>query len=134
MGNPVLSLSRKGLLTDVAERADRQFAYYYASDRSQSFLYNGQILSIQGTIQAVGNQQQQLQTQIQSDINVLLGAIFDAATATVTVSTPAYDGSNRFNITIEAVVTDNGVTYDLGTLLLQSDNGIVQRILTANNG
>jgi hypothetical protein len=134
MGNQVLSLSRKGFLTDVAERADRQYAYYLTSDKSQSFLYNGKILSLQATIQAVGNNQQKLQSQITQDINTLLGAIFDTATATITVGTPAWDGSNRFNITIQAVVTDNGVTYDLGSLLLQSDNGIVTKLTNANNG
>jgi hypothetical protein len=134
MGNQVASLSRKGYLTDVAERADRVFAYYLASDKSQSYLYAGNVLSMQATIQEVGNNQQKLQSQITQDLATLFNNVFDLAAVTVAITTPAWDGTNRFNIAISTTLTDAGTTYDLGTLLLQSQDGIVTKLVNANNG
>jgi hypothetical protein len=135
MGNQVLSLSRKGYLTDMGEKADRIFAYYLTNDYSQSFLYKGNVTSLQSTIQQVGSADAlTLQSQVRSDLQSLFNAYFDLAVVTVTVTTPAWDGSNRYNIAIGITVTDNGVTQSLGTLLLQAQDGIVQTLTNANNG
>lgn len=135
MGNSVLSLSRKGILTDPGDKADRLMAYYISSDRSQSFLYNGQVLSFQGSIQAIGNNNAlALQTRITQDLNTLFGSAFDAVNAVVEVSTPATDGTYRYNIAMSVQFTENGVNYQLPQLLFSSENGITQRLFTLNNG
>jgi hypothetical protein len=135
MGNQVLTLSRRGFLTDPQEKADRLMAYYLSSDKSQSFLYNGLILSFQGTIQQVGNNNAQgLQNQITSDLNTLFGSAFDAVNAVVSITTPATDGTYRYNIAISVQITEDGNTYQLPELLFSSANGITQQLIALNNG
>lgn len=135
MSNAVLSLSRKGTLTDAFEKADRLIAYYLTSNISQSMIYNGNVLSFQGAIQEYGNGDAlSLQNRITADLNTLLGSAFDSVQANVVVSTPAQDGSDRYNIQIAAVVTQNGTAYNLPQLLFSSNDGIVANLLTLNNG
>jgi len=134
MGNYVLSLSRKGYLTDMGEKADRIYAYYLSNDFSQSELYRGKVVSLQSTIQQAGSDAQALQDQVRTDLQRMFSAAFDHASVAITVTDTAFDGSHRFNIAIDVTVTDNGVTQSLGTLLLQSQDGIVQTLTNANNG
>jgi hypothetical protein len=133
MGNQLATLSRKGWLTGIAERADRVYAYYLTTNKSQSYLYNGNVASLQATIQEVGNNATALQTQVQNDLYTLYSAVFDAATVAVSVSAPAWDGSNRLNITIDVSVTENGQTYSLGTLQ-QSFDSITKQLVAQTNG
>jgi hypothetical protein len=52
----------------------------------------------------------------------------------VEVSTPATDGTYRYNIAMSVQFTENGVNYQLPQLLFSSENGITQRLFTLNNG
>ncbi len=131
--NPVLTLSTKGLLMGVAERLDYVYACYLGSQASQSFLYKGSVKSLQATIQEFGTEPSQLKSVIEADLTTMYMGVFDAVDVNVTVTTPATDGSNRFNIAIDLIVTDKGQTYSLGKEL-QSINGIVTQLLTSNNG
>lgn len=131
--NPLATLSRKGWLKGVAERADRQLAYYLASDASQSQLYKGSIRSLQATIQLYNTNGTRLGQAVEEDLNSLFNAIFDGVNVIVTVTDTATDGSNRYNIAIDVTITEAGVTYQLGETL-QTINGVVQPLLSTNNG
>lgn len=131
--NSLLTASRKGILTGVAEKADRSLAYYLASDASQSNLYKGNIRSLQGTIQKVGNNAAALKNQVEADLFALYIGLYDAVSVTVTITDVAWDGSSRFNIQIDVILTQDGVQYSLGQLC-QSINGVVQPLLNQNNG
>lgn len=135
MGNQVLSLSRKGFLTDPGEKANQQMAYYLASNESQSILYDGAIRSFQGTIQSVGNNNPSLlESRITQDLNAIFGAVFDGATATVTVTSPAFDGTNRYNIAMAVQFVENGIPYNLPQILKSVTNGVVENLIDLNNG
>lgn len=130
--NPLASLSRKGWLRGVAERADRQFAYYLASNASQTTLYKGKVRSMQATVQRYNNNADGLKTAIEDDLTSLFQAVFDNATATVTVTDTATDGSFRYNIQMDVVITEGGVTYQVGSAI-QSINGVLQDLINTNN-
>lgn len=135
MGNQVLSLSRKGFITDPGNKANQQLAYYFASDMSQSILYDGAVRSFQGTIQQVGNNNPSLlESRITSDLNAIFGAVFDGATAKVSVTAPAYDGTYRYNIALSVQFLENGVAYNLPEILKLVTNGVVENLLALNNG
>lgn len=135
MGNHVLSLSRKGIISDPGNKANQQMAYYLASDLSQSILYNGAVRSFQGTIQQVGNNNPVLlESRITSDLNAIFGAVFDGATATVKVTAPAFDGTYRFNISMAVQFVENGVAYNLPEILKSVTNGVVENLIALNNG
>jgi hypothetical protein len=135
MGNPVFSLSRKGLITEPGPKANQQMGYYLASDMSQSILYAGSVRSLQGTIQQVGNNNASLlEAKITQDLNAIFGAVFDAATATVTVTAPAFDGTYRYNIAMAVQFTENGIPYNLPQILKSVTNGVVENLIDLNNG
>jgi hypothetical protein len=135
MGNPVFSLSRKGFLVDPGDKANQQMGYYLASDMSQSILYDGSIRSFQGTIQQVGNNNPSLlEARITQDLNAIFGAVFDGATATVSVTSPAFDGTYRYNIAMSVQFTEDGVPYNLPQILKSVTNGVVENLIALNNG
>lgn len=131
--NPLATLSRKGWLSGIAERADRVLAYYFTSDKSQSQLYHGRIRSLQATVQAHNNNGTRLGQAVEADLTALYTAIFDGASVNVTVTDTATDGSNRYNIAMEVVITEKGTNYQLGAVI-QTINGVVQPIISRNNG
>lgn len=131
--SPLFTLSRQGLLRGVGERIDRIMAYYLASNRSQSELYNG-VKSLQGTIQLYQNDPDRLKQTVQSDLTGLFAANFDDVTASVSIKDVSdFDNSQRMNIVMDIIVWDQGVAYSVGKEL-QTINGVVQSMITLNNG
>lgn len=129
---PLFTLSRKGLLRGVGERISQIFAYYLASNLSQSDLYIG-IRSLQGTIQHYNNDASKLQAGISDDLSALFGANFDDVSVTVTIQdTSSFDQSNRMTITIDVIVWEGQVPYSVGQVL-ETVNGIVQTMINTNN-
>lgn len=131
--NPLPTLSRKGWLDGVAERADRQLAYYLASNASQTMLYRGNVRSLQATVQAYNNDATRLKSAVESDLTALYLAVFDAVSVNVTVTDTATDGSYRYNIAMDVVLTEAGQNYQLGNVI-QTINGVVQPLLSSING
>lgn len=130
--NPLLTLSRKGLLKGVAERADRVMAYYVTTDLSQTYLYKGQVKSFQGTIQQFNNDKVLLRQQVTADLLAMFTSVFDLADVTVTIEDTAVDGSNRMNIVIDVIITEAGVQYSLGSVI-QSINGVFTQLIQQNS-
>jgi hypothetical protein len=131
--NPLATMSRKGYLTGVNERLDRQLAYYLTSDLSQTTLYQGSVRSFQGTIQQYNDNITGLQQAVEADLTALYSAIFDAVVVSITVNETSPDGTNRLDIVIDVIVTDAGVNYSLGQGI-QSINGVATPLILAANG
>lgn len=131
--SPLFTLSRKGLLRGVGERIDRLMAYYLAANLSQSELYTG-VKSLQGAIQLYQSNPERLKQTVQSDLLNLFRSNFDDVTVTVSIKdTSAFDQSNRMNLVMDIVVWDQGTPYSVGKEL-ETINGVVQSMITLNNG
>lgn len=131
--NPLLTVSRKGILRGIAEKADRKLAYYMTSDASQSILYKGSVRSLQSTVQQKGGDRLALEEAVQKDMEALYSGLYDEVTANISVKEQAWDGSQRFDIQIDVIITQDGVRYSLGRLI-QSINGVVQPLIDQTNG
>jgi hypothetical protein len=75
-----------------------------------------------------------LESRITSDLNAIFGAAFDGATATVSVTAPAFDGTYRYNIAMSVQFIENGIAYNLPEILKSVTNGIVENLIALNNG
>lgn len=131
--NPLLTLSSKGLLTGVEERCDRLWAYFMTSNATQSTLYLGSVKSLSSIIAQTSPDLDAMRSQIQGEVSNLFNSYFDSALASVTITTPSYDGSERYNIAIDLSISEKGKDYSLGRVL-ESINGVLQPILDTNNG
>ena len=131
--NPILSLSCRGLISDIASKGDLIMALYYASDASQSTLYRGNIRSLQNTIHLCGDNKTLLADTVTKDVASLFGAVFDGTNVSVTIDDTSSDGTNRFTINISVTVTVGGVTYAM-PYESSSFNGVLGKIVRATTG
>ncbi len=132
MANPVGSLSEKGWINDVKPKADKLIGYYLTSNYSQSNLFRGEIVSLPKQVQEHGNDPVALRELIRTDLERMLGRSFDSVNVDVNTDQPNADDPGRLNITLRALVVQDGQTYSLGRLV-ESSKGQVNRIIILNN-
>ena len=132
--NGVMTLSRKGIITGVAERIQRLYAYYITTNSSQGRGQFTNAPSLQGTIQAYGHSSKLLPQYVQDDLNAIFNPHFDAVEATVTINeTSSFDNSHRMTIVMDVVVYVGSTPYSMGQQI-NSINGVLQDIFNAVNG
>ncbi|QVD49137.1 hypothetical protein LUCX_67 [Xanthomonas phage vB_XciM_LucasX] len=133
MSEPVVpSLSLAGFVTDIRTQIDKLFSYYLTSDYSQTTIFTGQVLSLQKHIQEFQHDNSQLTERVRADLSSYLGSISDDVTVRVSTDIPNPDDPNRTNLTIEALVVKDGVTYSVGKLIEVQDTTI-SKIIEFNN-
>lgn len=131
--NAMLSLSTKGLVSDMQGKLIRGFALFMSANASQSTLFEGSVKSFPAMIQQAGDNTSKLRDLVSAGLSNLYQAQFDQVTVTVTISDGSNDGSNRLNVTLDVIVVDNGISDSLGRVIQLTDN-VVTAIITTNNG
>ncbi len=132
MANAIPSLSGKGWIQDVKPKADKLMAYYLTSNYSQTDLFRGDVVSLPKQVQEHNSDPVALRDLIRADLERLLGRYFDSVTVDVSTDIPNKDDPARLNITLNATVVQDGVSYALGRLI-ESAQGQVAKIFTLNN-
>ncbi len=132
MSAKVPTLSAAGWVDHPAEKADQLISYYFVSEASQTHLYPGQVVSLTAQVQEWGHDPLELRQRIRDDMERYLRPYFDEVIIDVTTETPAVDGTNRFNVTLNCIVIDKGERYSLGRLITVVNSKIV-RIVDINN-
>ena len=131
--NPVATLTSKGWVADPESKADALLSYIFTSDYSQSNIFRGKITSVQYMIQQWGNSPAHLRNDMAKAIQSYLESNFDAAAVTITVIDPTSADDARLTVRLDAVVTQNGLTYSLGRLVSFLNSKVVS-IMNLNNG
>ncbi len=126
------TLSMAGFVSDVPTMIDRMLAYYLTSDYSQSNIFQGQILSLQKQIQAYQHNLLTLSTKVREDLEGYFSPNFDGMTIQVRSDLPNAEDPNRINLTINAVLVKDGVSYSLGKLI-ETQHSITKNIINLNN-
>ena len=131
---PVPSLSLAGWVTSPAEKADLLFSHFYASDKSQTFLYGDNVSNIQWLIEQSAHDIVGLVENMERELTRYLGAYYSAVSVEVTSDeTQGTAMDNRVTIRLWCSVTENdGTTYSFGKLLPIVDSKI-QKIVNWNN-
>lgn len=123
----VPSLSTDGWVTDIRKKADLVIAHYLASDYSQSNVFLTRITSLAYQVQTYGHDPEQLQPLIQSSLQAYLERYFESATVKVTIES-SEQGTARYDIRFDGVVTQGGLRYSVGKLI-EVQNNKVKRIM-----
>ena len=122
----VPSLSSNGWLSEISERADALIAYYFTSDFSQSYIYQGQVTSLTYHIQNYSATPDRLENRIQSDLSAMLSRYFNNVDLACDVSELSEDQPDKLNVTIEGSLTDNGFKYDIGRAIRVENNRVTK--------
>lgn len=128
------SLSSKGWVNSINEKADQVASYFFLTDAYQSNLYQGQLVSLQVLIQQNTNDIPGLVRAIQQTFeNYLLRYYPEGAVASCTSpgTDPTYANST-VDVELSATVTINGTQYSFGWLV-SAIGSIVSSIVRINN-
>ena len=126
----VPSLSTNGWIETVEGKADYLMSYFFTSQRSQSYLYNGNISSLPYIVAVYGTDTAELKLHINSDLSDLLLPYFDEVDIIVDV---ILESGYLHNIRISVGFIENDMKYDLAHLIKHS-GGIISDIIKLNNG
>lgn len=126
------SLSANGWLVEFTERADALMAYYITSEHSQSYIYYGSITSLTYHIQQYGQSPNLLEDHVREDLSKYFRRYFDDIQLDVRTDIPDPDDPNRLNLTIDAIIIENGQRYSLGREVQTLNNRVVN-VFTLNN-
>ena len=130
MTNPVPSLSASGWVTEVGEKADKLFAYFFLSEYLQSNSYKGSVASLPHLIKKYGHDELQLVSMIRETLSRLFEAYFDKVEVDVHVKP---ENESTFGIVVSSMVEQDGVPYNIAKEVAIQDSVIVD-IMNANNG
>ena len=130
---PVPTLSTAGWVTSPNEKADSLMAHFYASDKFQSYLYFGQVTTVQWLIEQYGHDIPTLVSQMKAALEVYLGRYYDS----VNVDMSSDDSvetvvGNEVELKVYATVSENGKEYSFGALIVAA-NSKVLRVSKLNN-
>jgi hypothetical protein len=131
---PVPSLSSAGWVVSPAEKADLLISHFYASDKSQTFLYGSNVANLQWVIEQSAHDIVNLVALLERELVRYLSAYY--SNVTVEVASDETLGTvidNRVTLRVYASVTENdGTTYSFGKLLNVVDSKIAS-IVNLNN-
>lgn len=130
MSTAVPALS--GWITTPSLKADYLLGCFFASEASQSYIFNGRITSLPSLVQQYGTNKLQFQDRVKTALSVMLEGYFDNVFVDATVETTNTQQPGRMDVTVTIEVVDNGITYSLG-YLAKMLNGVIQQIINLNN-
>lgn len=117
---PLPTLSSGAYIRDPGQILDRQMAYFFVADYSQSNVHRGSVSSLPYIIKTYSHDKQQLITQTELAINQMLKA-FDSVNIAVTVEESQTNG-NEYNMMLEGYVVADKKQYSIAKLLTISHN------------
>lgn len=132
MSRPVPTLSAAGWKETVSEKADALMANYIVSENLQSFIYKDTVTSLSTHIKEYGNNPNELQRVVNSDLITYLSRYFDMVEVEVIVPNVDDKSPDVKNLTISATVSQNGLRYDLAQKI-ETINDRVSRVFDLNN-
>jgi len=114
---PVPSLSPQGWITDPSSKADSLLSYFYETMHSQSYLYNGEVSSMQYLLQKHNGNINSFTEDLQNTLETYLSRYYDLAIVTTSNDDRYDDNNSSVEVTIHCLVTEGGVTHSIGNLL-----------------
>jgi nucleotide-binding universal stress UspA family protein len=131
---PVPSLSASGWVIEIAEKADKLMANFFASDYSQSNIYKGSITSLAYMVREWSKDTYTLSTNMERELFNYLSRYFEEVQVDVSVSEETVSGQGTvLSIELDVIVVENGQRYSLGHLITTMDSQVIE-IIKTNNG
>lgn len=131
---PVPTMSTQGWVTDPSTKFDKLLADFFLADHNQTYLYKGNVKSLQGLIAKHGNYVQGLIEELQVTLKTYMERYYDIVEVSVTPANDMYlDPVARMELKISIGVNDRGTQAQYGRLL-EAKDGAMQRISNINDG
>lgn len=117
------TLSSAGYLEDPAQLLDKQLAYFFVADYSQSNHHRGMVSSLPFLIKQYSDVPHQLISATEEALSRMLQVYFDKVAVLVRLEDDP-DNGNEYKMYIEGTVTYNRREYDMYRLLIISNKTI----------
>lgn len=128
MTRVIPTLSAKGFVSTIVDKAERAMAYFCISQYSQTNLYRGNVVTLAWLVQRYGSDPLEIRSRLQSTLNNYLNRLFDEAQVEVV----ADDTSDAIVLETKIIVVDEGVKHDLGYVIRTTNNKVLD-IFDINN-
>lgn len=132
MAIEVPTLSSAGWLSGPAEKIDRLMSYYFTSERSQSTLFAGSVVSLPYHLQKYSHDEGTLREVIRDALRDYLEPHFDQVVVNIRTDVPNPDDPGRINLTFDVELVQDGVRYSAGRLI-ETHNGSMLKLINLNN-
>lgn len=127
------TLSPEGWVQSTAEQADYLISHFFASEYSQSHLYNSNVSSFQYIIQNAQGDMSRTVSELKSTLSFYYGRYFDNVIVEANYEQLPLD-SSKVNITLYISFNDkSGKEFILGKTL-ELINSKISKIININNG
>lgn len=131
---PVPTMSTQGWVTDPSIKFDKLLADFFLADHNQTYIYKGNVKSLQGLIEKYGSEINALISDLNTVLKVYLERYYDMVEVDVRAANDQYvDPVGRMELTITIGVNDRGTQKQYGRLL-EAVNGSMRRISSINDG
>lgn len=130
MARVIPVLGSAGFATDLTIKADEALTNFYISQKSQSDMYRGQIVSLGDIISRLGNNPSGLEDEVRDILDGYFSRLFDEVTLDVNtvVRGPSID------LQIGAILRDGDKSIDIQHVVTSSDSKIRSIIDLQNDG
>lgn len=131
---PVPTLSLAGWVTSPSEKADALISHFYASEKSQTYLYGNSVTNLQWIIEQHSGDITNLVAALREALQNYLRKYYEAAIVEVTSNDNPSNFNGEITLSIYCQVTEEGKIYSIGKLLNISNNKIGKIIALNNTG
>ena len=127
-GVAVPSLSTDGWIVDPVRALDRLMAYFFESDKSQTYLYGENVASLAYIYAMKGGDPDSMASTIVSELESMLGRLYHTVEIDCKASKFS-DNDNLTELTLAVQVTDaDGTRYDLAKIIRGNKTKVVEII------
>lgn len=126
------SLSEDGWIVDSKKLLDRIISYYITTDSRQTYLFQGNLISLPKTYYLYINDPEGMKRGIIDDLTTLLGRYFNVVEINANVEL-LDTNSSKYAITLSVRVTDENNKYIELAKFTEYENGALNRIVDINN-
>ena len=129
MSSSVVTVDTVGFVRGASEKADRLFAYFLATEKSQTDMHQSSTHSFPQLLQEWANDRTGFRVALSRALQEHLLQGFDLAEVDVSL-VPIKDPTTgvetgKLDVEIRAVVTENGIRHSLGRLIQTSNQTIM---------
>ena len=130
---PIASLTRRGWIKDVVEKADFILAYFFETLPSQSWMFRQETVSVQDIYSKFTNDPEGFSTRLQSVLTERFRIYFDNTQVRVQTTNPEEQKrTGKTNLVISITIFEKGKEYSLSREL-QNRNNVFEMVVKQVN-
>jgi hypothetical protein len=134
MATPVPTLSSAGWVVTPAQKADYLMAHFYEAMNNQSYIFPGEVSSIQYVIEKNAGDIPATCQAIQQVLEKYLSRYYPNTTVQVSSDDTSGNTSSQVNLTIYISALEAGETYAFTSLIQMANSKFVKAINLNNTG